>query len=254
MKNKKKIIIVGAILAAGFAFAFFTTGDLLYHQKIQLKRISKRIFYFSQNQLAQASEWEKTNVFQILVPFHPQEHALTCETAALRMALNYYGTGVTEDELLEKLNFSVKGPKTADNIWGDPDLGFVGDIDGSIFKGTGYGVYDKPIRDLAAEYRPSFVMEDADLSEVLEEVKNGHPVIVWGLLSKRRTITWQTEEGKKIEAHPGEHARVVAGFYGTISNPTTIILMDPIYGKVRMSKDKFLSDWKIMKNRTVVVR
>lgn len=254
MKNKNKIIIVGAILATGFAFAFFATGDLFFRQKIQLERISKRIFYYAQNQLAQVSEWEKTDVFQILVPFHPQEHALTCETAALRMALNYYSTGVTEEELLEKLSFSTIGPKTADNIWGDPDLGFVGNIDGSIFKGTGYGVYDEPIKDLAAEYRSSFVIEKANLAEILEEVKNGNPVIVWGLLSRRKPIVWRTEEGRIIEAHPGEHARVVAGFYGTVSNPTTIILMDPIYGKIRMSKEKFLSDWKVMKNRAVVIR
>lgn len=251
--NKKKIIIVGVILVAGFAFAFFATGDLFFRQKIQIERISKRIFYFGQNQLAQVSEWEKTDVFQIPVPFHPQEHALTCETAALRMALNYYGTGVTEDELLNNLHFDTKGPKSPENIWGDPELGFVGDIDGSVFKGTGYGVYDKPILDLARKYRPSLIMEKPSLTEILEEVRNGHPVIVWGLLSRRKTIVWQTKEGGRIEVHPGEHARVIAGFHGTISNPTKIILMDPIYGKIRMSKERFLSDWKIMKNRTVAV-
>lgn len=251
--NKKKIIIAGLILVAGFMFAFFGTGDLFFRQKIQIERISKRIFYFGQSQLAQVLDTTKTDITQIPVPFHPQEHALTCETAALRMALNYYGTGVTEDELLENLRFDTRKPKSPENIWGDPELGFIGDINGSVFKGTGYGVYDKPILDLALKYRPSLIMKNPSLAEVLEEVRNGHPVIVWGLLSRRKTITWRTEEGKKIEVHPGEHVRVIAGFHGTISNPTKIILMDPIYGKIKMSKEKFLADWKVMGNRTVAV-
>lgn len=240
-------------MTAGFTITFFATSDLFYLQKIKFERISNRIFYFAQNQVAQVLDATKTDITQISIPLHPQEHALTCEAAALRMALNYYGTGVTEEELLGKLAFDTKEPKGFDNIWGDPDLGFVGDIDGSIFKGTGYGVYDRPIRDLASEYRPSIVMQKAELSDVLQEVKNGHPVIVWGLLSRRKPITWQTATGKQIEAHPGEHVRVVSGFYGSVSNPTTIILMDPIYGKVRMSKNKFLADWKVMENRTVAV-
>ena len=250
---RKTILLGGAILAFGFIAVFFIKSGNLHYPEIQFERISKRIFYFTQNQVAQVIDATKTDVTQIIIPFYPQEHALTCEAAALRMALNYYGTGVTEEELLDKLRFDTKGPKTPDYIWGDPDKGFVGDIDGSIFKGTGFGVYDEPIRDLALEYRPSMIMEKADLSEVLKEVKNGHPVIVWGLLSRRRPILWRTVEGKVIVAHPGEHARVITGFYGDVLNPSKIILMDPIYGKIRMSKEKFLSDWSVMENRTVAV-
>lgn len=252
MKNNK--VILGTIIfIVGFMSIIFAKSDASFATKIKIERISKRIFYFAQNQTANVTDAIKTDITQILVPFHPQEHAVTCETAALRMALNYHGTGVTEEELLEKLNFDTKEPRSLYSVWGDPELGFVGDIDGSVFKGTGYGVYDKPIQDLGSEYRPSFIMEDAKLIDILEEVKNGHPVIAWGLLSRRKPIFWRSKEGKLIEAYPGEHARVVMGFYGTTSNPTKIILMDPIYGKIRMSKEKFLSDWKVMENRAVAV-
>lgn len=256
MKKNKFIIGGGVIAVAGIvSFAIiFIASDNFYSKRVGIERAYNKIFYFAQNQTAHVLDSLEKDITQIIVPFHPQEHALTCETAALRMSLNYYGMGVTEEELLKKLSFSATGSKTIDNIWGDPDLGFVGNIDGSVFKGTGYGVYDKPIRDLAEEYRSSFVMEKAELGDVLQEVKDGRPVIVWGLLSRRKPIMWQTKEGKKIEAHPGEHARVIVGFYGTTSNPTKIILMDPIYGKIRMSKEKFLSDWKIMENRAVVIR
>jgi hypothetical protein len=88
---------------------------------------------------------------------------------------------------------------------------------------------------------------------VLTEVAAGNPVIAWGLLSHRKPVTWWSKEGKLITAHPGEHARVVIGYSGEIANPTKIILMDPIYGKIRMSTERFLSDWQVMNNRAVVV-
>lgn len=254
MCRKKSIIIGVTIFALVFAAIIFSKNDTFYHQKIRFERISKKIFYLIQNQTAQVIDSiTDSKITEIKVPFHKQEHSVTCETAALRMALNYHKTGVTEEELLEKLVFDTKEPKSPDNIWGDPDKGFVGDIDGSVFLGTGYGVYEKPIWDLAMQYRPALIINNIELEKILETVKSGHPVIVWGLLSRRKTISWMTQEGKKIEAHPGEHARVITGFYGTTSNPTKIILMDPIYGKIRMSKERFLSDWKVLENRAVAV-
>lgn len=250
----KKIIIAGAFFAIVSAAILYATTDFFNVPEIKIERIFKKIFYFAQNQTAQVFDSIRINIVQIPVPFYRQEHALTCEVAALRMALNYHGMNLTEDELLNQLSIDTTEPKTSDNIWGDPDLGFVGDIDGSIFKGTGYGVYESPVYDLAAKYRPAAIMRDPELFEVLEEVKEGHPVLVWGLLSRRNPIIWRTKEGKEITAHPGEHVRVVAGFYGTILNPTSIILMDPIYGKIRMSKEKFLADWKVMEKRTIVIR
>lgn len=238
----------------GFLITIFMMSDSFHSQRMGIVRAYNMAFYFVQDQTAQVSDaLNKKNITQISVPFYRQKHALTCETAALKMALNYYGIKVTEDELISKLKFATKSPRNSKNVWGDPDLGFVGNIDGSIFDGTGYGVYNKPIYDVAAEYRPSYIMQNPELSEVLEEVKSGNPVVVWGLLSKMKPIVWQTENGKKVEGHPGEHARVVVGFYGTVKNPGAIILMDPIYGKVRIPKDKFLADWKVMDNRTVVV-
>lgn len=255
--KKRKFIIGGVILiviAVGLSITVFLTNNAFHSERMGIIRAYNTLYYFVQNQTAQVSDaLNPKNVTQISVPFYRQKHALTCEVAALKMALNYYGINVTEDELIKKIAFATKKAMSKENIWGDPDLGFVGNIDGSIFDGTGYGVYHKPIYDLAARYRPSYIMQNAELSEVLEEVKNGNPVVVWGLLSKSKPIVWRTENGKEVEGHPGEHARVVTGFYGTVKNPAVVILMDPIYGKVRIPKNKFLADWKIMDNRAVVI-
>ncbi len=189
---------------------------------------------------------------RLAVPFHRQEHALSCEIAALKMVLNYAGVAVTETELLEQLPFATTDPRSRDNTWGDPDVGFVGNIDGKI-PNTGYGVYEAPIVALAQQYRPARVLTGASLTELLEEVAAGHPVIVWGTLSSGRDISWTTPEGKPVKAIYGEHTRVVVGFSGTPAVPQTIFLLDPIYGPITMLPSRFVANWELLDRKAVVV-
>jgi len=42
------------------------------------------------------------------------------------------GVNVTENELIAQLPTSDPGPRNTGNIWGDPELGFVGNINGSM--------------------------------------------------------------------------------------------------------------------------
>jgi uncharacterized protein YvpB len=185
--------------------------------------------------------------------FRRQEHQLTCEVAALRMALNHLGEPVTEEDLLKNLTFSTTGPMTSDGVWGDPNVGFVGDVNGNVYKRTGYGVYAEPIAELASKYASSAVVNSLTLPEILALTRKQHPVIVWGLLSNNNTIYWNTPEGKQVTAFPGEHARIILGYTGPITRPREIILMDPLYGKIKMNREKFLADWDTMGRRAVVV-
>ncbi len=251
MKKNQKIFFIFAsifIICLGF---IFVTNDTFYSERAGFVRFFKQISYNAENLLATVISTDEK--IKIPLKFKKQEHSVTCEIAALRMVLNYFGATTTEDELISKIVFDTKEPKTPDNIWGDPDEGFVGSVDGSIFLGTGYGVYEKPIRDLALNYRNAYIMEKATLSAVLNEVNKGNPVIVWGVLSNRKAIQWSTIDGKKITALPGEHARIIIGFSGDVSKPTNIVLMDPIYGKIRMSKSQFLSNWAKLGNKAVVI-
>lgn len=238
------------IIILGLAVLFLMRNDWR-HKYLQFERLTNRISFAFQNQFAGVLFSDE----HILIPieFKKQEHAVTCETASLRMALSFLGVDVSEDELLSKLDFDTKDPVTTDKVWGDPSKGFVGNIDGSIFLGTGYGVYEQPIARLAFNYRQSAIMQKTDLEQVLQTTKEGHPVIVWGLLQSKNPIRWKTTEGITVTAFGGEHTRVVMGYGGEISNPTYIVLMDPIYGKIRMSTNKFLSDWKILDNRAVAI-
>ena len=137
-------------------------------------RISKKAVY---TMAALLLSVERETEFKLNIPFHRQEHSLSCEIATLKMALDYYKLDIPESELLEKLPFDTESRRNKNNTWGNPNLGFVGNIDGKM-PNEGYGVYEQPILDLALQYRDAKKMENAQLVDVLNEVNNGHPVIV----------------------------------------------------------------------------
>ncbi|OQA04504.1 MAG: hypothetical protein BWY68_00262 [bacterium ADurb.Bin400] len=61
-----------------------------------------------------------------------QDKALSCEAAALKMALNYKGASVSENDIMAIIGFD---PTIRQNdIWGDPDIAFVGDINGKLHR------------------------------------------------------------------------------------------------------------------------
>jgi len=189
----------------------------------------------------------------LAVPYHRQQHTLSCEVASLLMALNYRGVEVTENELIQQLPISDPEPRQSNNIWGDPDLGFVGNIDGTM-PNTGYGVYQQPIHDLAAKYRPAKIIDNGTLSDLIAELTNGNPIVVWGVVVGRsRDISWKTPEGKIITAQLDEHARTLIGFTGKSDKPELMILLDPLYGKVRLKVADFMKNWELLEKKAVVV-
>ena len=232
MKNKK-IIPTFLIL--------FVLSVLLYTNRLSVKRVMARNYYQLQAVILPLAADKELRV-RLDVPFHRQERALSCEIATLRMALNYYGLRVSETELLAKLPFETNSSRLLGNIWGDPDVGFVGNINGRM-PNSGYGVYEDPIALIANQYREAKALRGTTLATILQEVASGRPVIVWGYISSGKDISWQTPEGKQIKAVYGEHTRVVTGFYGSISDPKYLIMLDPIYGRVIWPANKFLKNW-----------
>lgn len=190
---------------------------------------------------------------ELNVPYHHQQHALSCEVASLTMALNFKGSKVTENELISQLPVSDSGPRNLNNnAWGDPNLGFVGNIDGRM-PNTGYGVYEQPIYDLAIKYRNAKIISNGTISDLIAELSNGNPVVVWGVIGIGRDISWQTASGKIINAKMNEHARTLIGFTGASDMPKSMILLDPIYGKITMSVNDFQKNWEQLDKRAVAI-
>lgn len=186
------------------------------------------------------------------VPRYRQEHALSCEITSLLMALRYRGVNITESQLIQQMPISDAGHRTLDNVWGDPNLGFVGNIDGTM-PNTGYGVYEQPIYDLALKYRDAKIIKNATLNDLLKELINGNPIVVWGVIGKGRSISWKTPEGETINAKMDEHARTLIGYTGSSDNPQLIILLDPAYGEIRLSAKSFMANWTMLDKRAVII-
>lgn len=180
----------------------------------------------------------------IQAPLYRQEHDLTCEAAALRMALGALGINVAESDLLAGL---ARDPTPravlpdATVQWGDPNLGFVGQWDGA-FAVDGYGVYQDPIAALARasgapQATPLFGAAPDDLYAA---VANGSPVVAWipydGNVLGRGS--WLTPAGQRIDYVVTEHAVVLVGVDAqgvTYADPYTASLKQMTYARFEAS-------------------
>lgn len=189
---------------------------------------------------------------QVSVPatFHRQEHALSCEIATLKMALGVHGLVVSESELIAQLPFDTT-PKSR-GVWGNPNQGFVGNIDGRMLV-DGYGVYWDPIAKLGNHYATASVMRNGSPEQLARAITAGNPVIIWGYYGSRAAHSWQTPAGQPVHAVNGEHTRLVYGFDGPLTTPTRFYLLDPLSGPLTWSTAELMHNWSSLNHMGVVV-
>ena len=201
-------------------------------------------------QVASAMRVKGVMDVQLPTAFHRQEHSLSCEIASLKMALRTVGVDVPESELLALLPFDQT--QKGGGVWGDPNKGFVGNIDGKMLV-DGYGVYWDPIAKLGLRYRRTEVIRGGSVQELARHIAAGRPVVVWGNYGRTKMYSWKTIDGFPVRAVNGEHVRVLTGFSGSVENPSSFSLMDPIYGPITWSRKKLKSNWGLLGNNAVVV-
>ncbi len=251
-KKVKKFLFWGApaviiLIITCWVIFEFTLDDPKGEENV-MKTVVKQTYY----KIALAAAPTPKGAVRLNVPYHRQQHALSCEVASLLMALQYRGVTTTENELIAQLPVSDPGPRSPGNIWGDPNLGFVGNINGSM-PNTGYGVYEQPIDDLATKYRPAKIIASGTLADLIDALTNNDPVVVWGVIGNGSDISWKTSAGLVVKAQLNEHARTLIGYTGTSDNPQQLILLDPIYGEIRMKVADFLANWGKLDDRAVVI-
>ena len=228
-----------AVLILGLAYkASFLPATFSYEIRVVASRL------FQNGRIAGGS------VFQLPADYHRQEHSLSCEIASLKMALSALGFNVAESELLAKMDFD-SSPKTASS-WGDPNLGFVGSINGKMPE-TGYGVYWDPIARLASAYTLAETAQ-FDAKKLAEELKNGHPVIAWGFVGSGKRMFWTAPSGRKIDAVQGEHARTVVGYWGSADSPSGFVILDPIYGKLYWKTETLMKNWSAFNRIGIILK
>lgn len=246
MSAKKKKLIILYLASAVIIGIFWVVLELALPDVKGKENFIKKI-YFQVTDIIPIKP-----AVRLAVPFHKQEHTLSCEVASLLMALRYKGVTVTETELIKQLPISDPGHRNPDNTWGNPNLGFVGNIDGTM-PDTGYGVYEQPLYDLALKYKQAKIITNATINDLIYELGNGNPVVVWGVVGNGKSISWKTPDGQFINAKMDEHARTLIGYTGNSDNPKLIILLDPFYGEIRLSVKSFLANWAMLEKRALVI-
>lgn len=180
-----------------------------------------------------------------------QDSKLSCEAAALKMALSEKGARVSENDIMAIVGYDPTPHKG--NVWGDPSVAFVGDINGRQIS-TGYGVYWDPIAKAANHWRGAESFTNGTIQMLTDELSKGNPIVVWGSAGSGKRVDWKTPAGKNIVAIMGEHARTVKGFIGPKTNPIKIIVNDPLVGEVVWSTASFDANWATLGRSGVIVR
>ncbi len=217
----------------------------------------KTVYGYDSRQSFSSVFTTETNIFVLNVPLYRQTHAFTCNITAVAMALSYSGVPSSEMSVynaVPKDNTPCTKVGTDIIIWGNPHVGYVGNIDGAGECG-GYGIY----WEVASSYMSSVGVSNRiytgwNVADLAHEVQNGHPAVIWWQNGWASPFdkSWNTPDGQYIRAINGMHSEVVVGFIGPADNPTHIITNDPWRGRRTLNVAYFNSLWGYF-NRTAVV-
>ncbi|PFK35758.1 hypothetical protein COI93_16660 [Bacillus cereus] len=170
-----------------------------------------------------------------------------CEVVSMTMMLKYHGHNVDKLTLAKQLPVDstpmVKGAGSI-LIWGDPSVGFVGDVKGIS---PGYSIDPTPLKKVLDRYTSSGInLTGSDFSKVERLVAQGKPVVTWITASFSHPVapkTWKTPSGKTIQADFDMHAVLVTGY-----DNDYVYINDPLRrGKgAKIPKQKFISSYNYM--------
>jgi uncharacterized protein YvpB len=175
-----------------------------------------------------------------------------CEITTLAMMLQYYGLKKSKLDLLPEMKYDQTPVKIDSNgkiiYWGNPNLGFVGDITG---RSIGYGIYHTALMDLLKKYIPTAIDLTGKSFEVLEnKIAEGIPVEVWTTINYEELVNWiewDTSIGP-IRTTISEHAVLLVGY-----DKDNVYVNDPLSGlsQVQINKKLFIRTWEMMEKQAI---
>jgi hypothetical protein len=194
------------------------------------------------------------------VGFHPQERPLTCEEAALRMALEHQGIVRSEATILADVGVDPR-PGVVDSSgtlrWGDPYTGFVGDPDGSERALTGYGTYYPTIARVARSYGAAVLLAGEGIAPatLYAALLAGHPAVAWIAYDwtyHPPSMPWVAFDGAALWWRgPIEHAITLVGV-----TTTTVLVNNPALSTAfqRVPKRVFERTYRTFGDMAVILR
>jgi len=190
------------------------------------------------------------------VPYQHQTHGLSCEAAALQMALQYQGISVSQDAILNVMAIDWRPPywDSAGNMhWGDPYTNFVGNPDGAERNFTGYGTYYPTVVRAAQQFGGSVVQsgEGIPASTLYQALMNGQPVVAWGSFDWMfHLVTHYTAfDGRYVQfGSPYEHTVTLAGVTSDY-----VLVNNPWFGIQWIAKPTFEAAYATFNNMAVIM-
>src|SRR2546422_6900902 len=184
-----------------------------------------------------------------------QAHNLSCEAAALKMALSYYGIDTDELRLISFMSRDSRPARfdTSGHLmrWGDPAAGFVGNPDGRIERSTGYGVYYQPVA-LAAMLAGANVLQAGSVTpkQLYDAVLAGHPAVAWisNTYHQVQLAHYVAYDGATVGYTLTEHAVTITGV-----RPDAVLINDPWFGQAWHPKAQFESAYRTFNGMAVIL-
>lgn len=175
-----------------------------------------------------------------------------CEITTLAMMLQYYGIKTNKLALVPEMKYD-KTPVTIDSnnkitYWGNPNLGFVGDVTG---RAKGFGIYHTALIDLLKKYIPTAVNLTGKSFEALEDkIAEGIPVEVWTTIKYQDSVVWSVWDTSigPIRTTFSEHAVLLVGY-----DKDNVYVNDPYSGlsQVKINKALFIRTWEMMEKQAI---
>lgn len=190
---------------------------------------------------------------RMLVPVVRQERRNTCESAALEMLLAAAGGRVSQRRL--QAAFPTSGPLDPvgtgpEQVWGDPDRGYVGRPDGGGAAG-GFGIYPGPVAATARRLGHSVQdLSRSSPSRIYERVLRGRAVMAWIGLSDGPYGEWRSPADRRVKVNFGEHTVVLIG----MTREGRLRVANPLQGTFEVwTRARFEAAWALLGRRALGV-
>ncbi len=181
------------------------------------------------------------------------EYQNGCEATSLTMMLKYAGVTVDKTTVVEKMKKDTTPIKydLSGNIieWGNPKVGFVGDVTG---KNPGSSIDPVALAPIINEYLPGKALDltGCDYDDLESTLSSGRPVVIWVTQNFTETIQsrkWM-RSGEVVTSFSPQHTVLLTGM-----DEKVLYYNDPLTGEKNASVDKliFKSIWTKMGNKAL---
>jgi len=197
----------------------------------------KSLYGYDSNSVISTSFTTKPETVLLSVPLYYQSESFTCNLAAARMVLAYKGISSSEQDMKNYIGVAIEGePQNPNSKWIN-----------------GYGVHSGPLSSYISSRGVSNSIKTGwNLTSALQEVKAGHPVLLYVYNGYSTPMGAFTLEGG-FTGYKGMHSEVIVGFVGTPEAPVSVTTNDPWRGRRSYSPSSLIGKWGYLGYTAIVI-